>query len=129
MGKSLDGYKPTLKCTGIMMENFEDNNDTPMYVSSLTADEIVYAGGKYLTDNQAYYLLNDYQRIRNLYFWILTPSYFEENYDSAFGFSYSGKLRSGSISANISFRPSITLKSETKITSGDGTRLNPYIIS
>ena len=38
------------------MSKFADNTD--MYVGTLTADEIVYAGGKVSTNNPYYYLIN-----------------------------------------------------------------------
>jgi len=49
------GYQPTLKCNGTVMDKFksviyEGNEiiiETPMYVGTLTADEVAYAGGRY----------------------------------------------------------------------------------
>ena len=39
-------------------QSINNSNPTSMYVGTLTADEIVYAGGKISTSNQNPYLLN-----------------------------------------------------------------------
>ena len=48
----------TLKCNGTNMTKFSDNTD--MYVGTLTADEITYAGGKANVINYNYYLVNEF---------------------------------------------------------------------
>ena len=118
--------EPTLKCNGTVMTKFNDKK--VMYVGTLTSDEIVYAGGKIYTNNSDYYLLNDYQKTNNLNFWSLSPNYFNSNNDRAFLVNSNGHINNGSTYNNYSFRPSIILKSDTKITSGDGTIKNPYVI-
>jgi hypothetical protein len=61
-----NGYQPTLKCNGTILNEFADvsgvSSKAPMYVSAITADEIVYAGGKYGSANGNYYLINNYQK-------------------------------------------------------------------
>ena len=66
---------PTLKCNGTIMNDWDDNetNPTPMYVGAITADEIVYAGGKVYENNPNYYLINNYQKTNYKYFWSLSP--------------------------------------------------------
>ena len=119
--------QPTLKCTGTKMDKFGDN--TEMYVGALTADEIVYAGGKIDTANYAYYLLNDYQRVKSLYWWSLSPNKF---YDFLLVFYvYSnGHLLSNSVDINYALRPSVSLKSSTLINAGgEGTLAKPYEVA
>ena len=100
-----------------------------MYVGTLTADEIVYSGGKVNTSNQNYYLINDYQKSNNLYFWSLSPSGLSRSYDLAFGVYYNGDVSNGAyVNVDHSFRPAVLLNSSTIISSGEGTISNPYVV-
>lgn len=125
---SANGYQPTLKCTGTVMNDWDDTDKTAMYVGALTADEIVYAGGKVGANNYSYYLLNDYQRGKSLYFWSLSPFSFGSSGDFAFCVGNYGSLSSKYVNNVGSFRPSVSLASGAVITSGNGTLENPYII-
>ena len=119
--------EPTLKCNGTVMTKFADNTD--MYVGTLTADEIIYAGGKVHTDNLDYYLINDYQKSKSLYFWSLSPNYFNSRRDYALLVNYSGYVGYSDVDNNSnSFRPTITLKSSVITSQGDGTKTNAYKI-
>ena len=119
---------PTLKCNGTKLSKFSDN--TEMYVSALTADEIVYAGAD--TDynsNYAYYLLNDYQRGKSLYWWALSPYFFLGNYGGYAFYVYNdGYLDYDIVSSVFSFRPAVSLASSAVITGGDGLKTNPYVV-
>ena len=119
--------EPTLKCNVTNMSKFADN--TNMYVGTLTADEIVYAGGKVFTSNPNYYLINDYQKSNGLSFWSLSPYGFE-GYDYEFKVSEDGYLNNGNVDSDSgALRPTVSLKSFTTIQSGgDGTQSNPYIV-
>ncbi len=120
--------EPTLKCNGTVMTKFADNTD--MYVGTLTADEIVYAGGKVYTINPDYYLINDYQKSNGLYFWSLSPDRFSSSYDYAFLVGDDGNLGVVLVSnSRISFRPAVSLKSSVQITGGNGTKTNAYTIA
>ena len=120
--------EPTLKCNGTNMSKFVDNTD--MYVGTLTADEIVYAGGKESAPNQDYYLINDYQKTKNLAFWSLSPAGFKLDDDYAFFVNYTYGDVSNSLvsSSGFSFRPAVSLKSSVQITGGNGTKANAYTI-
>ena len=119
--------EPTLKCNGTVMNDWNDNltNPTPMYVATLTADEIVYAGGKYNTSNQSYYLINR----QSLTFWSLSPNCFYYDRDYAFYVSYNGSVNDDDVNVSNSFRPSVSLKSGTTISGGDGTKANAYTVN
>ena len=118
--------EPTLKCNGTNMSKFADNTD--MYVGTLTADEIVYAGGKVYTNNPDYYLINDYQKSNYLYFWSLSPDSFNSGgYDSAFRVEYNG-VDFNNVYLKNSFRPSVQLKSTVQISGGNGLKNTPYEI-
>ena len=124
---------PTLKCNGTNMNKFADN--TCMYVGTLTADEIVYCGGKLYVSNPDYYLINNYQSSTRLYFWSLSPNYFRGSAYAAdsfgarsFGLDYDGQVDHSYVDLNstLSFRPAVSLKSGISITGGDGTKDNSY---
>mgnify|MGYP004477074123 CR=1 FL=1 len=119
--------EPTLKCNGTNMNKFADNTD--MYVGTLTADEIVYAGGKVYTSNSDYYLINDYQKSNSLWFWSLSPKFFDCRFDNAFGVYFNGLVSSSFVNNYNSFRPAVSLKSSVQITGGNGTRANAYTIA
>ena len=121
--------EPTLKCNGTVMTKFGDN--TEMYVGALTADEMVYAGGKIGKRNLTFYLINDYQKSNsNLYFWSLSPCRFMLRiYDTALYLSFDGEIGGErDVDGDFPLRPSINLKSGIEITGGAGTKANPYVI-
>ena len=119
---------PSLKCTGTKLNKYRDNTD--MYVGTLTADEWTFAGATDST-NYTHYLMNNYAKSNRLYWWGLSPG----NYDVGYGGDYmflliiNGTLTTVVISAGDGYsRPAISLKSNTQISSGTGTKENPYII-
>ena len=136
-------YEPTLHCTDDGWSQKEYN------VFTLTADEAVYAGGAFYTDNKSYYLINDFiiNKEANGYywFWTMTPSGFidaeyEVDVDSAYAIDYDGWLNYMYTSVSsiiddednnniLTSRPAISLKNGIKVSDGDGTKINPYIIS
>ena len=119
--------EPMLKCNGTVMTRFADNTD--MYVGTLTADEISFAGGKVYTNNPGYYLINEYQKKSNsLYFRSLSPYKFSNNRDYTFGVFDFGNLLSSVVDNGTSFRPAITLLSSIGLGAGNGTKTNPYVI-
>lgn len=121
--------EPTLKCSVDTIETYADNT-TPMYVGTLTADEIVYAGGKVYETNSNYYLVNDWQLNNSKYFCLLSPYNFSDNNDAVFSVGSDGKLYGHSVNnLFFAFRPSVTLSSNVVIVDGEGTLKKPYIIS
>lgn len=129
------GFEPTLKCNGTVMNDWDDTDKTPMYVGTITADEIAYAGGKYGKTNQNYYLINDEFKKgssganKSYYFWSLSPNHFNGSYDYAFIVSSNGRLYNYYVYDNaVAFRPSVSLASSAVITSGSGTLGDPYVI-
>ena len=121
--------EPTLKCNGTNISKFADNTD--VYVGTLTADEIVFAGGKFEINNTDYYLINDYQKSQSVGFWSLSPFSFFGSVDSALSVSNYGSV-SGLRDVNFAgglLRPAVYLKLNVQITGGDGTKENPYEIA
>ena len=118
---------PSLKCTGTKLNKYKDNTD--MYVGTITADEMSFAGSADST-NYTYYLMNSYAKSNYLYWWGLSPYgyYAGYGYDSAFLLSDYGLLSNAIVSITRYSRPTVTLLSSTIIKTGNGTKSNPYLI-
>ena len=128
-----DNKAPSLKCS---QENdrFKVSSDSAKLnypVGLILADEVALAGGRayYNGDyspNSNYYLYN------GKYFWTLSPSYFDSYYSGAgvWRVLSSGGLNPWPcVAHSIGVRPVINLKADTLITKGDGSSLNPFVIS
>ncbi|MBQ3021201.1 MAG: hypothetical protein IJD92_03150 [Bacilli bacterium] len=121
--------EPTLKCPVETMETFADS--TYMYVGTLTADEIVYAGGKMYETVVSNYLINNWQINNSKYFWLISPDGFNSAGDTAVDMSYYGVMNNFSVdlSDTIAFRPSVSLTSSVTVApNGNGDITNPYVI-
>ena len=137
-GQYYDAYKrinidksPSLKCTGTKLNKYKDNTD--MYVGTLTADEMSFAGATG-SINYTHYLMNSYPENDPLSWWgiSLSRSNAAAGYDSAFRLIGDGRLDSiGPLSDNNfgHSRPAVSLKSSVQITGGNGTKANAYTIA
>ena len=111
----------TLKCNG--------ETDSSK-IGALTADEVVYAGGKAGSANTNYYLHNS-----SYYWWTLSRSRFygasDGAYDYAFYVDSNGFLGDRDfVNYDGYVRPAVSLNTGVKIISGgEGTLKNPYIIN
>ncbi len=107
---------PSFNCLGSSISN---------KIGLLTADEIIYAGANFTTDNKDYYLYNS--EIENVW-WTSSLAVANSTEFYPFTVDQNGKLLynvSGTLYRAI--RPSITLAREVTAT-GDGTIDNPYTI-
>ena len=94
-------------------------------IGLITADEIVFAGGKYNVKNE-----NNWLRTSGL-FLTMTPVYYSSDMSncSEFTMMQDGSLGYTSVTNSAyGLRPVINLKSDTLMSGGDGTPTNPYII-
>jgi hypothetical protein len=98
--------------------------DKEYKIGLLTADEIAFAGAIYGTANRTYYL---YKNASSNYWWSLSP-HFSDNIARVWGVYTSGDLSYAFVSYANGVRPAISLVSTAKISSGDGTSTNPYVI-
>ena len=93
----------------------------------LTADEVMLAGGRD-DSNSNYYLYT------GQYYWLLSPSYFTDNYAVGFFVLSGGSLSTSRVHYSYGVvhssgeRPSVSLAPGTRITGGDGTVNSPYVI-
>ena len=126
--RNTDRRTPSLKCAQandkFKVSNASAKLDYP--VALITADELAMAGGVFNTANTNYYLYN------GQYQWSLSPGYFA-SYSSVANVwyvdSYGSLNPGGNVTGSFEVRPVINLKSDTLITKGDGTALNPFAIS
>lgn len=95
-------------------------------IGLLTADEVTFAGGAYNNSNSTHYLKGN---ATSSSWWTLSPSYFSSGKANVWDVSNGGSITGGIISSSASLRPSLSLSSGVKITSGDGTAANPYKIA
>lgn len=120
--------KPSLKCNVSYTTKYYDNKY--MYVGTLTADEIIYAGGRFQKGNTTYYLYNGI----NDWWWTLSPHVFtdkENGEDHIYHVSPSAGITC--IGCSIIYygnvRPAIILKANTSYLKGNGTKSNPYNVN
>ena len=128
-----DNKKPSLKCSQdndkFKMSNESAKLDYP--VGLILADEVALAGGRGYynggySPNSNYYLYN------GKYYWTFSPSYFVSDYSFAYVWHVmsSGSLNPwDSVADSFGVRPVINLKADTLITKGDGSSLNPFVVS
>ena len=111
----------TLRCDG---KNYKTHKS---YIGALTADEVVFAGGKAGTSNTIYYLR---ENATSNCWWTLSPSFFTGSGNNAFIVSSDGRVFSdyGYVTTDYSLRPAVSLASGTVITGGNGTQTNPYVV-
>ena len=127
-GRLVERKVPILKCKQdsdkFTLTNENARLDYP--ISLVIADEVAMAGGVAGTANSNYYLYN------GQYAWTLSPSYFS-SYSSLAGVLRilpSGGLEAwDGVAISFGVRPVINLKADTQIIKGDGTALNPYVVS
>ena len=95
-------------------------------VGLLTADEIAFAGGVYDTTNSTYYIKGN---TNSSWWWTMSPSYGGSTLSGLCVYGLYGYLGETSIShSDFGVRPSLSLQSGVKISSGNGRATNPYKI-
>ena len=128
-----DNKKPSLKCSQnndkFKMSNESAKLDYP--VGLILADEVALAGGRAYY-NGTYSPNSNYYLYTGKYYWTLSPSIFR----SIDSFAYVWRVvPSGSLNPlahmrdSIGVRPVINIKADTLMTKGDGSSLNPFVVS
>ena len=94
-------------------------------IGLLTADEVAFAGGAFNIGNITYYIGGN----TNSSEWCtLSPVDFRGYNARVWGVDGSGTIGYASVNRNYGVRPSLSLQSGAKISSGIGTATNPYKI-
>ena len=117
---------PSLKCKN-QNDKFtvssENGNGALTYpVALLTADEVSYAGGVYSLENSTYYLCTGQN------YWLLSSFSFNGNISFLYRVGSLGLLLDANNDNINGVRPSISLKSGAKISSGEGSVNSPYVV-
>ena len=106
------------------------SGNTEYKIGLLTVDEAAFAGGRYYAsdgsaNNTTFYLYTGGHH------WLLSPCSFNTlgSLSDVWSVRASGYLNSAYVTDTLGVRPSVSLKSTTTITKGDGTIDNPYIVS
>ena len=128
-----NSVNPTLKCNGNGTKTDRYANNTDMYVSTLTADEVAFAGS--ITNPGQLSGFNDTYLTKGAHvaFWTLSPTYIPPLSFGAstaiFTLGTDGLMSSKDVDSTAAIRPAVQLAVGTTISSGDGTQSNPYVIS
>lgn len=125
-GRANNTKKPTLACSS------EDIYYSPYGL--ISADEVMLAGGAFDTNNTNYYLQTGTP------YWTISPRSIGYQNSYVFSVGKNGGLATNIVTSSssakyenaalidIGVRPTITLKTGTKVSSGTGLASNPYII-
>ena len=119
---------PTLKCSQLSSDMFtpgtssKGNKKLSSPVGLITADEVVYAGGKGGTNNTSYYLYTGQN------YWTMSPYYVNSNGNAGVFYVHSGGgLNLNRVDLTNGVRPVINIANDVEIT-GSGTSDDPYIV-
>ena len=119
---------PQLKCptaSDKFTVNTSNGNGALTYpVGIITADEVAMAGGKWLIENNSYYLYT------NQDYWLGSPYYFYSGNTYAYEVRVysSGELIHNDVNSTYGARPVVSLSSKAKL-SGSGTYDDVYTVS
>ena len=121
---------PTLKCQNtrdkFTVDASNGNGALKYPVGLITADEIVYAGGKQYSssadENRSFYLYT------NQWFWALSPYSFDGSHAIEFGLYSAGPLNYSGVGYSRGVRPSVSLQPGIGMTGGSGTSADPFVI-
>ena len=123
---------PTLVCNGTIIDNYIDN--TPIYASTLTADDYAFAGFRALFKNYENYLINDYVKTTKPKIFSLSLARYSGVHDQVYYFytdaDLSARLTTTSPVNNYVARPVVVLNKDVLVSnqSGNGTKDLPYDI-
>ena len=122
---------PTFECASdsdlYTTSGSSDGNKALTYpIGLISADEVAYAGGVWVTNNTSYYLYTGQN------YWTMSPSYYNSSYTypaRVFLVDTSGGLAYDWVGNSWGVRPVVNLKADVQISTGSGTSSNPYVIS
>ena len=132
LGSNIPSYNCTSRKDAFSVSNSEAKLTYP--IGLMTADEIIYVGGKQFTvlsSPYAWYYLNSAggSITGSTLWWTLSPNYWNGNTSDAWYVRSSdnpGLLNTFTVDHSIGVRPVISLKGNLIWKSGDGSSTNPY---
>lgn len=126
----VDYSNPSLKCTNIQDDlytttsNDVGNNSLDYPVGLISVDEVLMAGNKRMYKNPKNYTFINYA------YWTMTPNYFSPSDNATFVYyvTSDNDVLDGWLRSDYGVRPVINLKSTVKISDGNGTMANPFVV-
>ena len=128
---------PSYDCTAtedkFTVDTSTGNGKLTYPIALMTADEVSFAGGKYVTNAPTWYYYNSAKgsSTGSTYWWLLSPYRWSGGFAyvfSVYGSSDPGYLNYGYVSYTYGVRPAISLKSCIKYSTGNGSANEPYTI-
>mgnify|MGYP004531144603 CR=1 FL=1 len=129
--------QPTYDCSAtedkFTVDSSAGNGKLTYPIALMTADEVSFAGGVYTTNSKTWYYYNSAKgsSTGSQWWWLLSPYGWDGIYAYVFGVNGSsvpGYLGSSNVSSTHGVRPSVSLKSCTLYSTGNGTSETPYTI-
>ena len=112
-------YTPDFKCT----TDGNGKGAVNASVGLLTYDETVYAGGYYNLINSNYYLYNSI-----INWWTMSPAGIYFSNSRVWYVNSNGTIDRNGVDVIHAIRPVLNLTANTQISSGDGTKENPFVV-
>jgi len=127
--KIVSDQTASLLCSneGILVKDYyNDLYKLTNSIGLLSGNEVIYAGGRWNTSNNSYYLYNS--TFVNTYWWTMSPSmWYQDGTSYTMYLDSTGKLYNYAVNYSFGVRPVINLISGVKAT-GTGTSSDPYVI-
>ena len=126
-----NSVSPTFECENdsdlFTTSGSSDGNGALTYpIGLITADEVVYAGGSWFSNNSSYYLYTGQN------YWTMSPIRFSSGNARVFYVDSYGRLNYsiGVVDwAEPGVRPVVNLKADTQFSGGNGTSETPFVVS
>ena len=128
---------PTYDCTDtndkFTVDTSTGNGKLKYPIALMTADEVSFAGGLWVTNAPTWYYYNSANGSSTglTWWWLLSPGNWDGSYAYVFrvyGSSNPGYLLNNNVNSANGVRPAVSLKSCVKTSGGDGSANSPYTI-
>ena len=128
---------PSYDCTAtedkFTVDNSTGNGKLTYPIALMTADEVSFAGGLWITNAPTWYYYNSANgsSTGSTWWWLLSPNNWSGGSADVFsvlGSSTPGRLNWGNVGSAYGVRPAISLKSCIKYSTGNGSASDPYTI-
>ena len=112
-------YTPDFKCA----TDGNGKGQVSASIGLLTYDEVIYAGGYFNQNNSNYYLNNP-----AISWWTMSPAGISDSSSYVWFVSTTGGIGNDRVNYTHRLRAVLNLTADTKISDGDGTKENPFIV-
>ena len=128
---------PSYDCTAtedkFTVDNSTGNGKLTYPIALMTADEVRFAGGLWITNAPTWYYYNSANgsSTGSTWWWLLSPNNWSGGSADVFsvlGSSTPGRLNVSNVGSAYGVRPAISLKSCIKYSTGNGSASDPYTI-